>query len=355
MGAIKILCLSGSKNDMGMEYGTCLKDELQTSFDILEKFFIVKHNIAYSCLLKKAEEFYNRFPTEYQEFIKAVAIGSGLPLGKIKILNAMEVIRCFLGDAESIAACSFINIPGEKTLSKSNIVGRNYDYAGEAYSLIAKNLIVTILKEINKVPVAFISMPGQIYAPTGINTNSLFLELNNAFSSGGFEVNTENQSLLINLLIALQNSKNFSELDNQLINLHSDFSLVVNAVDQHNVKSYEYSSFRGMKTYLPEKDISFASTNFYLNRDWGIKKPRDEDTWLGVSRRNNLMFQTEGDNYTAKDLMDMLDINLADGGAKLDYTIYQIVFETKTQSLYIKRTREDKEWTYINLHKLFQG
>ncbi len=353
MNDIRILVLEGTKYNMGIDYGKQLEEELHISLSILQKFFIEQRNISFDKLLEKSEEFYNRYPASYQKFIEGVAIGSNLSLDEAKILNAMEILRSLVDGQETLGGCSFINIPGAKTTSGANIIGRNYDYAGLPYKLIAQHLTLTILKESDMVPTAFIAMPGQIYAPTAINAASLFISLNNAMPSGGFVVNNQHQSLLINLLIALQTSQNFAQLDNQFQLLNSDFSLVINAADQHHLKSYEYSAFQNMKYYLPEDDLSFASTNFYLHQDWDMPPPTDELTWDGVSRRNNLLLQTSGETYSSKNLMDLLEIDLNLGGAKLDTTIYQIVFDTKSKDLYLKRTQQDASWTHINLSKLF--
>jgi hypothetical protein len=354
MSSIRILSLKGNKKMMGEEYGRSLKNELGICLNLLKEFYINKHNLFYDQLIKCADEFYNRYPLEYQEFIKAIAIGSDLSLDEVKILNAMEVIRSLVDLSKKLGACSFINIPGAKTVTGANLIGRNYDYSGEIYKEISKYLVLVVLKEDNKVPTAFIALPGQIYAITAINSNSLFLEFNNAMPSGGFAVNEAEQTLLINLLIAIQNSRDFSELDQRLCKLDSDFSLVINAADKTNLRSYEYSSFKGKKTYQPEKHSSFASTNFYLNKEWNLGVLEDSNTWEGVTRMNNLLRQTMELNYSVNDMMNILDIKLADGGAKLDYTIYQIIFDSKSQDLYIKRTHEDKNWTHVELNKLFR-
>ncbi len=350
MNELRIIVLEGDKEQMGREYGMQLKHELHTSLAILKKFFIDENEISLEQMIAKSDEFYSRYPPSYQDFIEAVAIGSNLSLAEVKILNAMEVLRCFIDEGETLGACSFVATLGS---NGANILGRNYDYAGMPYREIAKYLVVTILKELGMVPTAFIALPGQIYAPTCVNANSLFLELNNAMPSGGFAVNNNCQSLLINLLIAMQNSKNFVELEANLSSFASDFSLVVNAADSYNLKSFEYSSFNGIKTYLPDKNTSFVSTNFYLHQDWDMPIPTDETTWFGVTRRNNLLLQVESRVNSSQSMMNMLDVKLADGGAKLDYTLYQIVFDTKTQDLYIKRTQEDEKWTHIDLNKLF--
>lgn len=354
MNKIKILLLKGDKKEMGQEYGRKLKNELKICLKLIKEYYVIQHHIPYEDLIECAEEFYYRYPIEYQEFIQSIAFGSGLSLDEVKILNAMELLRSLINSKNKLGACSFINIPGARTLTKSNIIGRNYDYSGDIYKEIAKYLILVILKENNKIPVAMISMPGQIYAITAINAYSLFLEINNAMPSGGFEVNKDKQNLMVNLLIALQNSKNFFDLDKKLCKLDSDFSLVINVADDRNIKSYEYSSFNGKKTYQPEENTCFASTNFYLNKEWKLKDPEDISTWQAVSRRDNLLKQTQGNNYKTEDMMNIMDVKLADGGAKLDYTIYQIIYNPASQDLYLKRTYYDEIWFHVELSKLLR-
>ncbi len=345
MQGIRTLVLNGTKYAMGIEYGKQLKLELLASLEILKEFFIQKHNLSIVQLLNQANLLYNKYPPSFQKFIKGLAKGSGISLTEAKILNAMETLNALINKKEILAACAFLAAP---SCNDTHILGRNYDFA-QPYDQIAKYLTITIIKENGKIPVAIIALPGQIYAPTAINKHSLFLELNNGMPSGGYEVNHHNQSLLINMLIALQTSKSTSELDQKLSLYNSDLSLIINSADQNTVKSYEYSSLYGLKSYVAEK--TFVSTNFYLNYEWNLPSPDDESTWHGVSRRNNLLKQIKNTN-SAQTIMDILDTKLSEGGAKWENTIYQIVFDPSNKDLYVKRTKEEQDWNYINLSEL---
>lgn len=351
MSNIRTLVLKGTKHNMGIEYGKKLNSELLISLKIMKKFFIEENYIAFEKLLQNANLFYARYPFGFQKFIQGIAIGSGLSLDEVKILNAMEPLYGLINEEQEISACSFINIDGSNTISKANVIGRLYDFF-KPYNLLAKYLTVTVLHETDTIPTAFISMPGQIYCPTCINAKSLFVELNNGMPSGGFEVNTQRETLLINLLGSLQNSANFDQMDKQLSSLNSDYSLVINVADQNNIKSYEYSSFEGSKTYIPPLNNNFASTNFFLNKTWNIPLATDESAWLGVSRKDNLL-NNNNVNFSIQDMMELLDRKLVDGGTNWDATIYQIAFDTNTQDLYLRVTQEDQEWTHIDLAGLF--
>lgn len=351
MSNIKTLVLKGTKYEMGFSYGEKLKQELIVSLKIIKQFFTVENKISLEELIHGADSFYNRYPYGFQKFIQGVSHGSELSLSEVKILNAMEPLYALINDRQEISACSFLNVDNSNTISKANMIGRLYDFF-KPYHLLAKYLTVTVLHETDTVPTAFISMPGQIYCPTCINAKSLFVELNNGMPSGGFEVNTQRESLLINLLESLQNSDSFDQMDKQLSSLNSDYSLVINVADQTNIKSYEFSSFSGNKVYNPPLNSNFASTNFFLNQTWKSPLPTDDLTWLGVSRRNNLL-NNATENFSIEDMMNLLDTKIIDGGANWDATMYQIAFDTKSQDLYLRITQEEKEWTHIDLAGLF--
>ena len=351
MNKIRTLVLSGTKYSMGIEYGKKLQFELNATLEILKQFFIQENNISLETLISKANEFYCRYPSSYQDFIKGISLGSKLSLDEVKILNAMETLYVLVQETQGLSGCAFLAMPAHNSSTGSAIIGRNYDFP-QPYDKIARYLTVIILKESHTIPTAIIVMPGQIYCSTGINKESIFIALNNGMPSGGHAVNYNQQSLLVNMLIALQNSQNFTMMDKQLLEFASDYSLIINLADKSNVKSYEYSSFYGIKTHVPAENTNFVSTNFYLNETWSMPVPTDELTWYGVSRRNNLL-KNSHQASSPQDIMDLLDIKLDDGGASWSNTIYQIVFDTCKQNLYLKRTKEEQEWTCIDLNKLF--
>jgi len=343
---IKTITLEGSKYNMGVEYGRQLAAEMRLSLDILYDFFITDHKVPMSKLVAKADQFYQKYPFGYQQFIKGMAEGSNLSIDAVKILNGMETLYSLKNEQHELSACSFLSVPPTHTTSNFNIIGRNYDFF-EPYNKISKYLTVTVLKEVDTIPTAIIGLPGQFYCPTCINAESIFIELNNGMPSGGFEVNHNAQSMLITLLEVAQNSENFLQMDKILSARDSDYSLVINTADKTKVKSYEFSSFKGDKHYIPEENTVFASTNFFQNETWASNEElTNESTWLGFSRKANLLSGVKQD-FSVEDMKQLLDVHHDNGGAKWDFTIYQIIFDTNTQELCLKTPQESTEWSCI--------
>jgi hypothetical protein len=237
-------------------------------------------------------------------------------------------------------------IPPIKSATGSVIIGRNYDFP-KPYNKIAKYLTVTILNETGKIPTAIISLPGQIYCPTGINQKGLFIEFNNGGPSGGYEVAPFKKSMLIQLLEMLQTSEDLAQLNAQMLAADSDYSLIVNAASATEIRSMEYSATKGKMPYTPGFDRAFVSANIYQNEAWTLPRVAESDSWNSCRRQNNLSKLTNRGDLFVQHIMDIMDLDIEEGGAKWSNTIYQIICHPATNDLYIKRNSIDKKWHHI--------
>lgn len=345
---IKIITLNGNKETMGLEYGYSLKDELREVYNILAEYFYIENNYSEDDISCIANNFFHKFPTRDQQFIEGIARGSNININKIKIINAMEVIYGQLCSKQNVQGCSFVALKDANGNNK--FLGRNYDYS-PPFDKISQFLCLTILNETGYVPTCAIAMAGQAYAPTCFNKNSLFLAFNNGMPSGGFKLKNTTQTILIKLLNSMQTSNCLKELKNNLNLIDSDYSLIVNIADKENIISFEYSSIEKHKMLIPSRNEIFASTNFFLSADWKLTEPKDEDTWQGVSRRNNLLLLNKY-NSSPSALKEKLNKDVTENGAAIENTIYQIIYDFELQKLYVK-LRNYSIWQEYYVNKLF--
>lgn len=351
---IPVLTLSGDNKEMGKKYGMMLKYQLHQALKILRRFYFEK-GISFAAMVKQADLLYNRFPSNYQTFIQEEAKGANLTLDEAKVLNAMETMGELLHTQDVM--CAFLYVSPNKTKTGSALIGRNYDYP-PPFDQLSKYLTVTILKRTKTTPTAFISIAGEIYCPTCVNAKGIFMELNNGTSSGGHYVDTKKKSLLSRMLTTLEKANTMKDVEKEMDKKSADFSLIINSADKDHVESFEYSTTLGMKTFYPQKNILFASTNYYLNPEWGmqIPIPTDDKTWFGVTRRKNLLnFDNTENLFDVASLEKQMDKKIAEGGAAWDLTIYQIIFDENDYSLYIKILANGPTWTRVPLGKLFSN
>jgi hypothetical protein len=353
-GNITVIKVQGTHYEMGVQYGSALQTEMQQALLLLENYYVRDHGVPYQRLLNQADAFYARFPYSYQVFMQGIAEGAGMNLDDVKILNAMETMNELL--AREGGHCAFIALAPQQSATHATLIGRNYDYSAP-FDQIAKYLTVTILQEDNTVPTAIIAMPGQIYCPSCVNAAGLFMEMNNGMPSGGSFINKNRQTLLINMLLALQNSTSLFQVETQLNAIQADYSLIVNTADANHVKSYEFSSTLGMKEMLPLPEMTFVSTNFYLNPAWkNIPPPSDATTWLGVTRRNNLLALADATpQLNITQFQTLMDKHILSGGAVWAPTIYQLIYDSSTQNLYVKINSAANTWSKIPLAQLFSA
>jgi hypothetical protein len=68
-GSIPTLVLMGTPAQMGLQYGTALKNQLSQALSIIENYYITQNNLTYAQLLAQANLLYNRFPLSLQLFM----------------------------------------------------------------------------------------------------------------------------------------------------------------------------------------------------------------------------------------------------------------------------------------------
>lgn len=350
-----LVTLSGTKRQMGKQYGEQLESNLKQVYDILINYYVEERGVKMSTIAAKAQLFYDKYPYSYQQFIKGMAEGAKLTLEQAQILNGMETLNSLVKEKQEISACSFISVPASKSETNATLIGRNYDFL-PPFDKCAKYLTVTVINEFDHVPSAFVGFAGQFYCPTCVNQNGLFVELNNGMPSGGFKTDHSRTSLLINLLEAIQNSEDMTQLNRQLSTLNSDYSLVINTANSTHVKSFEFSASKSLMLESAfVEDLPTVSTNFFINSDWNQTVPDDDKCWLGVTRRNNLLAHLETDDkLSVLDLQNIMDLNIDQGGAKWDYTLYQIIFDPAALALDIKTPQISENWHHYELKEYFQ-
>lgn len=341
--SIKSIQVSGSFFEMGQQYGNAMKDELLGALETLKDYFITAHQIPYETMVAKSNLFVARYSFEYKGFLSGISSATNISIDDVNILNGMETLNSLVSSNEALSACAFLFVPPSHSATSSSIIGRNYDFP-YPYSAIAVNLTITEISPINMLPVTIIALPGQIYCPSCVSSNGLFVELNNGMPSGGYTDALNRKSMLINMLEFLHNAENLESLQYQFSAAESDYSLIINTANTTTTQSYEYSATMGMMPFTPDEQHSFVSTNFFLNQTWGnkIPEPTDATTWLGVTRRDNLLNLTNQNvPLGVDDIKDIMNIKIEDGGAVWSMTIYQIVFDSSENQLYVTRPQLD--------------
>ncbi|HKM92027.1 MAG TPA: C45 family peptidase [Prolixibacteraceae bacterium] len=112
--AIPIIHLYGTNREMGEQYGTILKSQLNSMATIAESLFSKK---TLNKFYHQAEIVENNLPSEMKDFIEGMSESSGVSYIKLLALNITPRTNC-----------SVLAVWGEATTDGNLLMGRNADY-----------------------------------------------------------------------------------------------------------------------------------------------------------------------------------------------------------------------------------
>lgn len=326
---IPLVSLHGTWKEMGRQYGALLAPELQDIVSFVEK---IENASPANC--ERAEEIRNilseRMSFQVKSFLRGSAETSGLTLQQMLSAYAVEYIA-------GLPQCSAMAAWGN--YAKNGLVfGRNYDY-GTAFRSLGKDVAVTVFHPGDgSLATAVVGYVGEIYAVNGINEKGIFLELNNGTPSTGMPMNPERLTGTSCLFDALFKADSLSWLDRFFETTLCDDSYIINAVDEDEGRSWEWSQsgVRHAESLGPEGLI--VSTNYFVHPDWLYPVPDDACCWDGVTRAKHLRELAEKNRgmMDPERMMEILDLGIGEGGATDEMTVYQMVVKPENRMLYLK-------------------
>jgi hypothetical protein len=125
-GKVKVLLLSGTYRQMGMECGDLLSDQLDQMYEEMSADFGKLPGISYEEMLQIGTWMYDSSPRDLQDLIAGAAETSGLGIEKQMMMNAVVYSTPATAYATGCSGCAAW---GPYTSGQPLVFGRNYDYA----------------------------------------------------------------------------------------------------------------------------------------------------------------------------------------------------------------------------------
>ncbi len=347
-GPVSVLELHGTHYQMGRQYGMLLKDDLTALYDLAVATFI-DLGFTHNRMKKIADSIYAVYPQTYKDILIGMAETSGLGIEKQIVLNAIEwfpKINAF------VPHCSGIAVWGDYTAGGPLVFGRNNDDS-ELYRKFGGYTIVGVFNPTDSgMPVAVINYAGAIYAPSGMNRNGIFLELNSGNWEGYY---TDRPSIFLTLFSFLQTYYTQEELNVAFQSVSANLSSIVNVADRNSAYSFECST-SAVKRRAPDAEGLMVATNHFVDPSWGISPPvPDEENAWTAKRRANLLNLANANKglFNVEKMMQVLDTTIPEGGAtQPNETIYQIIAVPSDLTLWLKAPG-NFNWQRVNLKTLF--
>ncbi len=346
-GEIKVVDLHGSWREMGRQYGHLMKKELEDVKVFLDIIMEAKEGNAEKAQFIVEQQ---RVQTPYRicEFFEGAAETSGLTVDQLQIINAVERIG-------GLPKCS-VAMAWNEYAASDLVLGRNYDYA-DSFSLLKDAIAVTVYHPADgSLATATIGYVGEIYAVNGINEKGIFLELNNGKPSANIKSPNKRITGTTMLFECLFEADELSDMELFFNTVNCSSSYIINVADENKGQSFEWCPI-GVKNgeqELPEGLL--VSNNYYVNPEWLFATPSDEGSWKALTRRENLisLCEEQKGKLDEKNMMEIIDKTVEEGGAKNELTVYQMVVVPKTKTLWLQITG-GSSWTQIDLNSFLES
>ncbi|MEG0825638.1 MAG: C45 family peptidase [Oscillospiraceae bacterium] len=346
-GAIKIADLRGTWYEMGRQYGKLMSAELNDVRAFVE--LVVEASDDNKAKADKVIATQNAQMTyTLRQFFAGAVETSGMTEYELHLCNAVERIA-------GLPQCSAAAVWGDYA-ADTLLMGRNYDYM-ENFDMLSDDVVVTVYHPADgSLATATIGYTGEIYAVNAMNEKGIFMELNNGTPSAKIKSPDARITGTTALFEVMFEAETLDYLDIFFNTTACSSSYIINVVDSQSARSYEWCP-TGVKRgdgVLP--DGLMVSANHYLNPDWTFEVPTDDTSWQSITRRQNLidLCNKEKGSIDAQKMMQIIETPLEDGGAMNPLTVYQIVAEPQTMTLWLKVV-DASDWTQIDMASFLKG
>ncbi|MCQ2285621.1 MAG: C45 family peptidase [Bacteroidales bacterium] len=336
---IKIVNLNGSWRAMGRQYGELVKRYITEVYN----FVLAKVNEDEEKMQKvtlTANKLFKNYPTHHKDFFAGMEETSRLTMSQLLIANAVEY-------AEVDFSCSAI-ATWDEYAKNGLLYGRNYD--GLSFTSLKNDILITVFHPDDSQAFAIVGYAGEIYSVNGLNESGLFIELNNGMPSAGFDIDWEQVPSTSKLMELARTAKNLDDIDHFFKTEKSFSAFLIGVTDAHEARSYEWC-INGMKrgdTQTPNGLM--IQTNHYVNEEWNYRCPSDNESWGSLQRRSNLLHQAKEycGMFDIQSMQEIMSTPLEKGGACNEFTLYQLIVEPSTLTLWI-RIPHHLDWKEVNM------
>ncbi|MBN2774524.1 MAG: hypothetical protein JXR31_09775 [Prolixibacteraceae bacterium] len=263
-----VVHLYGSPEEMGKQYGSILKPQLNALFDLFESVFSQKEMDDYLTLAEKTEP---SLPNEIKSELKAISLASGLDY---KMLVAMNVA--------TKVDCSTLAVWGDATKSNELIMGRNAEYETKGLNKVL-GLIVVRHPDVGLATVN-VTYVGLIGSFSGMNENGICFGNMLSYNGKSPEINTNGMPIQMVLRIAGEKSETLDEYINFLLSKEYMIPYIVMAADKNKAVITENAQFKS----VPREGQNgiLASTNFF-HTDYLSKEYEPDDRYSIIMNEVN--------------------------------------------------------------------
>lgn len=343
IGKFPIIILDGSWKEMGLAFGTLMKDELAKMIDFVADMASDDEEV-------KCRTMMATFPRRIRKYLEGLAEGAGLTALQVeKIAVSKKAMLCSLSAPISSSVVTWNDYTSGKL-----ILGSNFDYDTDVSSIIQCLCLTVFCPNDSSLSFASFGYAGVPYITNAFNERGIYLTVANAMPSGG-NLFIENRfftpTVLVNAMLECENLDDFRTF---LWTTKASFSYLATVADALSARIFEWSSFDiKQRTTITRPGLSVV-TNHFTEKSWGMPRPEDSSYWLTRTRRRNLLnLAAHFKGAINEEIMkEILSTPIEQLGSMSDATKYQTIVVPSDKKL-LFNIPGYQDWTEINLAELF--
>lgn len=358
-----VLNLTGSWREMGHQYGGLAGEELRLFHDRIVAD-VTDRGVSGDEQIEIAREIYDGFSPELQELLLGMSETSGLTMDEVLILNAGMILLtdAVLADHlpglpdDGMDGCSGIGVWDQYTEDGSVIFGRNWDVDRASMKEYMEFLSVVVLHPDDGNAYANIHPLGNVYLETGMNSEGLFIELNNGAHSDPTEY-SDRQNTASVLVDVLRECRDAGEAVLMLKSIPADLSFILQIADPEGVVSLERGTYDSRVRGPDDEGLVIAVNHFIppYPPEWNswvqpARTDADDPRYSGMkslAQSPDYMGQ-----FTPELMQEYLMVPMESGGGYHNGTVYQIVAVPERKTIWLHAC-EYADWEEVPLASLF--
>ncbi|KUJ73291.1 C45 family autoproteolytic acyltransferase/hydolase [Ruegeria profundi] len=364
---IRLMTLSGSWHEMGVQYGTLAKADMEPMWDALVAPMIKNGWTTEEDARELwGKNIYERASRRKQQFFDGLAEGMGWPVDKVVLLDQGGIMAVYQAKMHSFSGCSSLYASGAATVDGNTYVARNMDWGEEFCNFKTYCTVFNPVDGSNSV--ASVTWPGWTFPVTAINDKGVYVDMHDGTSMGGQVIAAARPCFEHRVFDFLCDGDSTSAVSARFGATRVEFPSIWGIADASGDKcSYETTLYDSRRR-LPDGDGDvLAVVNTFLNQDWGL---HIRDTISNSLTRYKNVEARAADSHGKLDAAKMREIfeltlfnedgSFRENGGPTkpkkqdaDLTNYTIAADLNNLQLWVRLPPSNGEWQHFDLKALF--
>ena len=362
---IRLLTVSGSWHEMGVQYGTLAKSDMEPMWDgivvpLIEKGYITEEDARE----RWGRRIYERASRRRQQFFDGVAEGMGWPVDKVVLMDQGAIMTVYQAKLHGASGCSSLYASGSATADGNTYVARNMDWWKNYLDF---KIYVSVYNPVDgSNSVASVNWPAWLYAVTVFNDKGVYADMHDGTSMGGNVIAAERPCFEHSVFDFMCDGDSTSAIASRFGASRGEFPCIWGIADRGGDKCSFENTLYDHRRRLPDGD-HLTVVNTFMNPDWGLEI-RDTAS-NSLTRFKNIEARAIEAHGTidAEKIRQIFELTLfnEDGSFRenggptkptiqdIDLTNYTIAADLNKLQLWVRLPALNGDWQHFDLKALF--